>query len=408
MSSQVIAQGGSTGPDPESLVPLPSQLEMRPPPADVPIAIARFYGAWGGTWGDDMRHVLIIESVAQNGDAAAIYATADSPAYFAWASWQRVKAKVSDGGLNLSLGYAKVLYEWDGDDRLVGTFTDKSGQVTLGLLTRLDPSQLGSPHALNTWEIPGERVYIPHTKATAADGTGPIKLEARLYRPKNNGPAPLAVINHGSEIGRNLLNSSSHFGEARWLLNKGYAVLVPMRRGRGLSEGVYGEATYGTAHSGQIIDVSQSVNEAVEDLDAAISFGRALPFVKPGPVLLVGQSRGGFLSVIYAGRKPDEVLGVVNFVGGWMGGAWERLNTPYFAEAGKAAGGKVPQLWLYAAKDSFYGEAHVRANHAAFEAAGGLARFEFYRGIPIDGHRLRSFPDQWRPAADEFLTTLKH
>src|ERR1700750_1351823 len=129
-----------------------------------------------------------------------------------------------------------------------------------------------------------------------------------------------------------------------------------------------------------------SINEAIEDLEAAISFGRTLPFVQQGPILLLGQSRGGFLSVIYAGRKPEDVLGVVNFVGGWMGGEeMEHLNPPYFIQAGTGAGARVPQLWLYAESDSFYSEAHVRANHAAFQAAGGLAKFEYYRGIPTDG-----------------------
>jgi dienelactone hydrolase len=408
MSSQVLTQVNTARLDPESLVPLPAQLEMEPLPADVPSTIACFHGAWVGVWGDDLRHVLVVESVRPDGSAVAIFANADSSAYAVRASWQRIDATIGAGGLRLSLGYAEVSYEMDGSDRVVGAFANESGQVTPGFFTRLDASHLTSPHVLSTWEIPGERVYIPHSEAVDCNGTSPIKLEARLYRPKGDGSAPLVIFNHGSAIGRNLLDSYSHFGEARWLLDNGFAVLVPMRRGRGLSEGVYGEATYVTSRTGQTIDVSRSINEGIEDLAAAISFGRTLPFVKQGPILLSGQSRGGFLSVVYAGRKPEDVLGVVNFVGGWMGGpALERLNTPYFAEAGKGAGSRVPQLWLYGENDSLYSEAHVRANHAEFEAAGGSARFEFYRGIPIDGHRLRNFPHRWRPGADEFLNGLK-
>lgn len=394
-------------PDPESVVPLPKQLELKSPETAVGSEIARYHGAWTGIWGDDLRHVLVVESIAQNGAAAVIYATGDSAAYSAWASWQRTDGMLGDKGLRISLGYAEVTYALDGSDRLVGTFAHKSGQVTLGLLTRFDAPRLGSPHILDTWELPGERVFFPHTKAKGPDGAA-IKLEARLYRPLGQGPAPLAIFSHGSDIGRNLLNSYSHLGEARWLLDRGFAVLVPMRRGRGLSEGTYGEATYDTSHSGQIIDVSQGIEEAIEDLEAALLFGRSLSFVRQGPVLLAGQSRGGFLSVVFAGRRPQDVLGVVSFAGGWMGGgpALEHFNTTYFAEAGKGSGQSVPQLWLYAERDSFYGEAHIRANHAAFEAAGGAARFEFYRGLPGDGHRLRSFPNLWRPAADQFLDSL--
>jgi dienelactone hydrolase len=402
--SQALVQVNPAGLDPESLVPLPTQLEMKPPPADVPSSLARFHGAWVGTWGDDLRHVLVVESVSPGGEAAVVFANADSPRYSVWANWERIEAAIGENGLRLSLGYAEVSYEMDEPYRVIGTFTRKTGSVTSGLFTRLDASRLTSPHIVSTWQIPGERVYIANTTAS---GMSPIKLETRLYRPKGNRSAPLAIFNHGSAIGRERFDSYSYFSEARWLLDNGFAVLVPMRRGRGLSEGVYGEATYGTSRTGQIIDVCQSINEAIEDLEAAISFGRTLPFVQQGPILLLGQSRGGFLSVIYAGRKPEDVLGVVNFVGGWMGGEeLEHLNTPYFIQAGTGAGARVPQLWLYAESDSFYSEAHVRANHAAFQAAGGLAKFEYYRGIPTDGHRLRNFPDRWRPAADEFLSGL--
>jgi hypothetical protein len=34
---------------------------------------------------------------------------------------------------------------------------------------------------------------------------------------------------------------------------------------------------------------------------------------------MAGISRGGILSITYAGMHPREVSGVINFVGGWMG-----------------------------------------------------------------------------------------
>src|SRR5262249_19845214 len=150
--------------------------------------------------------------------------------------------------------------------------------------------------------------------------------------------------------------------------------------------------------------MARATRGKLSNLEAAISFGRALTVVRQGPILIAGHSRGGFLFVIYAGRKPADGLGVVNFFGHWLcTEPTEHLNTTYFAAAGEGAAEKVPQLWLFAERASFYDEAHIRDNHAAFEAAGGLARFEFYRGIATAGHRLRSFPDRWRPAADKFL-----
>jgi dienelactone hydrolase len=121
-------------------------------------------------------------------------------------------------------------------------------------------------------------------------------------------------------------------------------------------------------------------------------------------VLLAGQSRGGFLAMHYAGLRPGEVMAVVNFVGGWY--PYGPVTTPYYANAGRGAADKVPQLWLYADNDRLYPEALIREYHQAFTAAGGRARFELLHGVPGDGHLLRNFPGRWRPIADQFLATL--
>ena len=127
--------------------------------------------------------------------------------------------------------------------------------------------------------------------------------------------------------------------------------------------------------------------------------------MRPGPVLLAGQSRGGFLAMHYAGLKPREVMGVVNFSGGWDPNG--PVTTPYYANAGRGATTSVPQLWLYADNDRLYGEALIREFYQAFTAAGGSARFELFQGVPGDGHLLRLYPDRWRPIADQFLATLQ-
>src|SRR5205085_7516978 len=116
----------------------------------------------------------------------------------------------------------------------------------------------------------------------------------------------------------------------------GYAVIVVMRRGRGQSEGTYGEDSYTYDRRGWVIDYAQSVTAAVADLESAIAYGASLPFVRQGPVLLVGHSRGGMLVVHYAGLHPDRVRAVINFGGGWMGGPLTVLNMPLFTAAGSA------------------------------------------------------------------------
>jgi hypothetical protein len=63
--------------DPESMVPLPDKFDMEMPAPDVPPEIARFYGAWIGTWGDDIRTILVVERAMADGRADVIFAHGD-------------------------------------------------------------------------------------------------------------------------------------------------------------------------------------------------------------------------------------------------------------------------------------------------------------------------------------------
>ena len=235
----------------------------------------------------------------------------------------------------------------------------------------------------------GEPVRIPHATGTLAG----------LWHAPLAPPAPLAVLSHGSSDGVDPRITISMEGEARWLRDRGYAVLVPMRRGRGASDGVYAETNCCDLEDLVPRDCSAGLSEALDDLHAAMGFGLRQPGVRPDPVLLAGVSRGGFLSIAYAGLHPMEVSGVISFVGGWTAD-WCNgdFNTQRLAEAG--AGAKAPQLWLHAENDLYYGADHIRENHAAFTAAGGRAAMHMLAGVPHDGHRLQPTPtagQAWRP-----------
>jgi dienelactone hydrolase len=389
--------------DPETIVPLPEKFDMETPAPDVPLDIARFQGAWIGTWHDD-RHILVVERVKADGHANVVFAQSDSAFYGMNREWWRDEATIADGALTMT-GFRIFRYAFDGPDRLYMTATLKSGGVTSGALVRADPVRLAAGERPADWPWPGKRVWIPHLTVRTPDGTRPIMLEATYYPPAGSGPAPLAIFTHGSDVGRNQLRTWSFSTEAHWLRDNGFAVLALMRRGRGRSEGINGEEDFERGHDGGLIGVSAGVAQAVEDLDSAIAYGRNLPGVRPGPVLLSGQSRGGFLAMHYAGLKPDDVMGVVNFSGGWY--PYGPVTTPYYANAGRGAADKVPQLWLYADNDQLYPEALIREYYQAFTAAGGHARFELIHGIPGDGHLLRLVPGKWRSVADQFLATFE-
>ena len=78
----------------------------------------------------------------------------------------------------------------------------------------------------------------------------------------------------------------------------------------------------------------------MEDLDAVMAHLRAQPDVDTGRLLIGGVSRGGILSVAYAGLRPGQFQGVLNFVGGWVGDrcfAADQVN-PVAFRRGAAAG----------------------------------------------------------------------
>jgi len=53
------------------------------------------------------------------------------------------------------------------------------------------------------------------------------------------------------------------------------------------------------------------LESAMATIDAAVDAARESPLAPPGPVILVGLSLGGYLSVEYAGRHPERIDGLI-------------------------------------------------------------------------------------------------
>src|SRR5262245_4562588 len=174
--------------DPESIVPLPKTFDMALPAPDVPPEMARFHGAWIGTWHDD-RHVLVVERIAPDGQANVVFAQSDSAVYGSSREWWRDKARIVDGVLTMT-GFRSFRYAFDGPDRLHLTATLRNGGVTSGALVRADPQRLAAGERPPEWPWPGERIWIPHLTLRTPDGARPIRLEATYYPPIGPGAAP--------------------------------------------------------------------------------------------------------------------------------------------------------------------------------------------------------------------------
>jgi dienelactone hydrolase len=169
------------------------------------------------------------------------------------------------------------------------------------------------------------RAQEPRMVPVTVDGER-VRLEMRLYVPTTAGPAPTLVFNHGSTgqgIHPEVFIRPLDFPEvARVFVARGWAVVIPARRGRGGSEGLYAEGFAENRAWGYACDPVLSVagaDRALRDVAAAMDAILAMPFVDRSRVVIGGQSRGGILSVAYAGQHPEQVKGVINFVGGWNG-----------------------------------------------------------------------------------------
>lgn len=253
-----------------------------------------------------------------------------------------------------------------------------------------------------------ETVTIPLIEKGRLGGARELHLEGFLYRPPTaSGPLPVLVFNHGSTgAGRIAPTASEPYrypGVARFFVERGWAVLIPMRRGRGASGGEYLER-----YDCDRTILSEGVERGLADVDAALAYVSAQPWADPARLLLGGMSRGGLLSVVYPARRPVTARGVVNFAGGWTVERCDariRFNADTFAEAGRTA--RLPMLWLYSENDRNYGPVSVRAYHEGFVRSGGNAALSMLPPIGRDGHLgLPGEVQAWQAAVQDFLARL--
>ncbi len=254
-----------------------------------------------------------------------------------------------------------------------------------------------------------ERSMLPVT----IDGEK-VKLAAITYKPAGNGPFPVLIFHHGS-TGRGtdtelFKRPYDPFVLAHWFVSRGWAVVLPSRRGRGGSEGLYDEGFSVDRSKGYTCEEARTLagaERALRDIDAATADILALPFVDRSRFLVGGTSRGGILSIAWAGRHPDEPRGVINFVGCWLGTGCPTASVVNQRLFKSGAPFPKPTLWLYGDHDPFYPLAHSRENFASFEAAGGKGTFcEIKEPVAENGHLIDRLDGQWSSVLDTYLGAL--
>jgi dienelactone hydrolase len=261
------------------------------------------------------------------------------------------------------------------------------------------------------WMVPGADPAVP--------------LRATVFRPPslahaaaaNAGTAvaddpvrhPLVVINHGSdEATREAVSLPRFFWLSKWFVDRGYVVLLPQRRGYGSTGGEFVEGRDRCASP----DHYGAGMAAADDIEGALRFMEARPFIAPSQTIVVGVSTGGWAALALAARNPPGVRLVVNFAGGRGGhayGAPHAVCAPQrlieaVGDYGRAA--RVATLWFYARNDSYFGPDLATSMAQAWQRSGGAVELRLLPAYKADGHEIVDDRAAWELWSGELEGTM--
>ena len=228
-----------------------------------------------------------------------------------------------------------------------------------------------------------------------------IQLETTVYMPPGDGPFPLVVINHGKAAGNPHFQARSRPSAARFFVQRGYAVLAPMRQGFSKSEGTY---------VGGGCNIESNGHAQAEDVKAVLDHITSLPWADKSRILVTGQSHGGWTTLAFGTLGYPGVRDLVNFAGGLRQddcAGWEATLARVGSAYGKAT--SVPSLWFYGDNDSYFAPHVFRPLYDNYLAAGGKAELVAFGQFGSDAHTMfgsSAGEPIWQPRVEAFMRTL--
>lgn len=222
----------------------------------------------------------------------------------------------------------------------------------------------------------GEQVLrVPATGLTEPE------LEVTLYKPPGDGPFPVVMLNHGRASGNPRLQPRWRpLLAAREFVQRGYAVVVPMRQGFANSGGAEIVGGCNVASNGHA--QARSVRRAADWLTSQ-------GWADASRVVVMGQSHGGLTTLAYGTDAHPGTRLLVNFAGGLRQDQcpnWEDALVSAIAGYGRRT--RLPTLWFYGDNDSFFPPAISRAAHERYVAAGGVAELVAFGTFGHDAHGM--------------------
>lgn len=254
-----------------------------------------------------------------------------------------------------------------------------------------------------------ETVDLPVTAADARGGIVRQSIKVTILRDDTRERAPFAIINHGRStdpVLRRTVTSARMGPVARYLVEKGFVVLVPIRIGYGASGGRDIESS-GTCDNKTYTPAYEA---AARQSLAVIAHAKSLPYVASDRGIVMGTSFGGTTAIGIAAKQVPGVLAAMNFAGGGGGRPQTYPDDPCGPERMRAlfaaygATARIPTLWLYSENDRFWGRTWPREWFKAFVDRGGKGEFVKLPVYKSDGHPIfTGNPEAWKPAFEAFV-----
>jgi dienelactone hydrolase len=280
----------------------------------------------------------------------------------------------------------------------------RSGLIALGLLLAIAlPGQTQSP--ANADE-PLDAQLNEQVLSVPVDTAPEVRLQVTLFKPQGTGPFPLAVLNHGKDVGptRAAKRYRSVYA-ARYFLSRGYAVALPMLRGYAGSEGETWTRGCDAEHEGLL--QARDIGEVIRYLGKEDAFRNTIDTSR---VVVSGQSLGGWNTLAMGAVGLPAVKGLVNFAGGRQAPACPSWQADLAVAAGRfGARTRIPSIWFYGDNDTKFSVDTWRGMLERYNAAGGKAELVAYGRFMDDAHnflgKIEALPI-WTPRLDAFLDKL--
>lgn len=229
-----------------------------------------------------------------------------------------------------------------------------------------------------------------------------LELETTFYKPEGAGPFPVVVINHGKAYGEPRFQARYRPAvAARYFLQRGYAVVVPMRQGFSRSSGNY---------IGGGCNVESNGRAQADDVRAALDYVVAQPWADRERLLVIGQSHGGWTTLAFGAQPYPGVKGLINFAGGLKQeqcAGWESVLARAAGSYGRET--RLPSIWFYGDNDSYFSTSTFRAMFEQYVAGGAPAQLVAYGLFGTDSHALfgaRAGAAIWQPEVTRFLERI--